>query len=205
MIAELLGFVASALLSATVAANASPYTVTLEQVGSNVVATGSGNIDLTGLLTQGSGGPQLGGVIDPTIPAVGDGTGDYVQYTSFAVSGPSSFGTGSLTETSTLSGSVFDFIFLRTQTIIRVPTGYTSDSFLSSSTATFDNTDFALLGVTLGSYVWTWGNAADQSFTLDIVAQTPLPTALPLFASGLGLMGFLAKRRKRKNVSAIAA
>jgi hypothetical protein len=29
-------------------------------------------------------------------------------------------------------------------------------------------------------------------------SATPLPAALPLFASGLGVMGFLAKRRKRK-------
>ena len=30
-------------------------------------------------------------------------------------------------------------------------------------------------------------------------AQTPLPAALPLFASGLGVFGFIAARRKRKN------
>lgn len=34
--------------------------------------------------------------------------------------------------------------------------------------------------------------------------QTPLPAALPLFASGLGVMGFLAKRRKRKDTLAAA-
>lgn len=34
--------------------------------------------------------------------------------------------------------------------------------------------------------------------------ETPLPAALPLFASGLGVMGFLARRRKRKVSSAIA-
>jgi hypothetical protein len=32
-------------------------------------------------------------------------------------------------------------------------------------------------------------------------AATPLPAALPLFAAGLGVMGFLAKRRKRKVVA----
>jgi hypothetical protein len=32
----------------------------------------------------------------------------------------------------------------------------------------------------------------------DVVA-TPLPAALPLFATGLGLVGLLAARRKRKN------
>jgi hypothetical protein len=37
------------------------------------------------------------------------------------------------------------------------------------------------------------------------VSATPIPAALPLFASGLGAMGFLAKRRKRKNSAATAA
>jgi hypothetical protein len=32
-----------------------------------------------------------------------------------------------------------------------------------------------------------------------------LPGALPLFASGLGVVGFLAKRRKRKRAVALAA
>jgi hypothetical protein len=36
-------------------------------------------------------------------------------------------------------------------------------------------------------------------------STTPLPAALPLFATGLGVMGFLAKRRKRKNAAATAA
>ena len=31
-----------------------------------------------------------------------------------------------------------------------------------------------------------------------VLNQTPIPAALPLFASGLGVMGFLAPRRKRK-------
>jgi hypothetical protein len=34
---------------------------------------------------------------------------------------------------------------------------------------------------------------------------TPLPAALPLFAGGLGVMGLLARRRKRKNASTLAA
>jgi hypothetical protein len=34
---------------------------------------------------------------------------------------------------------------------------------------------------------------------------TPLPAALPLFASGLGALGLLGWRRKRKNASGIAA
>ena len=35
--------------------------------------------------------------------------------------------------------------------------------------------------------------------------QTPIPAALPLFATGLGVMGLLGWRRKRKTAAAIAA
>jgi hypothetical protein len=40
---------------------------------------------------------------------------------------------------------------------------------------------------------------------LGCTAITPIPAALPLFASGLGAMGLLGWRRKRKNIAAIAA
>jgi hypothetical protein len=41
--------------------------------------------------------------------------------------------------------------------------------------------------------------------TLISERETPLPAALPLFASGLGALGLLGWRRKRKNAAAIAA
>jgi hypothetical protein len=48
-------------------------------------------------------------------------------------------------------------------------------------------------------------NGGDLDTGLDLVtvsaaapSATPLPAALPLFASGLGVMGWLARRRKRK-------
>ena len=37
------------------------------------------------------------------------------------------------------------------------------------------------------------------------VTATPLPAALPMFAAGLGVMGLLGRRRKRKNSTALAA
>jgi hypothetical protein len=45
-------------------------------------------------------------------------------------------------------------------------------------------------------YVATVGIPHDQTF------QTPLPAALPLFATGLGVVGLLARRRKRNQSSA---
>src|SRR5664279_1282581 len=47
----------------------------------------------------------------------------------------------------------------------------------------------------------------DDSFVFTNVSTstTPLPAALPLFAGGLGMIGLLAKRRKRNNAAAIPA
>jgi hypothetical protein len=44
-----------------------------------------------------------------------------------------------------------------------------------------------------------------EQLQIAIVASTPLPAALPLFATGLGAMGLLGWRRKRKNAAARAA
>lgn len=42
------------------------------------------------------------------------------------------------------------------------------------------------------------GPAGDLTLTSTDVAQTPLPAALPMFMAGAGMMGLLARRRKRK-------
>jgi hypothetical protein len=69
-----------------------------------------------------------------------------------------------------------------------VPPGYASGSILSD-TSTYANTTFSMLGVTAGTYVWTWeapGAAADDSFTLIIPTPVPEPSSLPLLTLPLG-------------------
>jgi hypothetical protein len=66
-------FAACALLGTATAANASSYVVTLDQVGANVVATGSGQIDLTGLTS--SQNAIVGSQIDPLSPDIFTGAG----------------------------------------------------------------------------------------------------------------------------------
>jgi hypothetical protein len=60
----------------------------------------------------------------------------------------------------------------------------------------------------------TWDEVDPTTYTLSPTGPlvigtdettTPLPPALPLFAAGLGVMGLLARRRKRKDVAALAA
>ena len=50
-----------------------------------------------------------------------------------------------------------------------------------------------------------WGGATLDNLQFNTVLPTPVPAALPLFASGLGALGLLGWRRKRKNTAASAA
>jgi hypothetical protein len=45
----------------------------------------------------------------------------------------------------------------------------------------------------------------DVVATIDTLTATPLPAALPLFASGIGLIGFVARRKKRKSAALAVA
>lgn len=49
-----------------------------------------------------------------------------------------------------------------------------------------------------------WGQVDADLHLPDPPAATPLPDAFPLFAAGLGLMGLLASRRKRKSAPRLA-
>ena len=54
--------------------------------------------------------------------------------------------------------------------------------------------------------IGTYSNEKTETdIQLAAISSTPLPAALPLFASGLGALGLLGWRRKRKNVAALAA
>src|SRR4029077_7822275 len=126
------------------------YVVTLPQQGPNVVATGSGTIDLTGLSFQ-FNQPNDPSSMDPSVPEIVAGaTGTLALYEGST--GPTNFGSGGVIFASSASG---DLVALDTSGGIGVPAGYLSGGPLSDS-ATYDNTALASLGVTPGKYVWTW-------------------------------------------------
>ena len=188
-----------ALLCCVGGAKASTYIVTMQEVGAGVVATGSGQIDLTGLTAIGTIGSSAG--IRPVNADVVLGTPGLADGYS-GVSGPTNFGSGGIAFASTTSGPRVASLPLFGALL--VPLGYVSDTALGASTITFSTATLASLGVTPGTYVWTWGQGAVQRFELDVVTSTPLPAALPLFATGLGALGLFGWRRKKK-AAALAA
>jgi hypothetical protein len=56
-----------------------------------------------------------------------------------------------------------------------------------------------------GSFSFPCVNGSLQIESIAVLVVTPLPASLPLFATGLGALGLLGWRRKRKAAAAIAA
>ena len=173
---------------------AEAYTVTLQQMGANVVANGSGAINLTGLSFLASG-TQGGAILQPPIGAIVTGTTDSANVTFFSgFSGPTSFGSGNGDIASSGSGDRVGIVGLFGQ--LSVPDGYVSGAALLSS-ATWNNATFASLGVIPGTYVWSWGTGLrNQNFTLIIGGVGVPDGGSTVSLLGCALLGLTALRRK---------
>lgn len=153
------------------------YVVTLEQVGPNVVATGSGALDLTGLsyAVTGAGGSGM----EPSAAFIITGTyNEPDDLYRGSISGPTSFGSGffDFADRSTATGGIVGIapVPVGVAPTLYVPGGYVSNSLVSDS-ATYDSSTFSSLGVTPGTYVWDWGTGPNQNFTLKIGAAAAVP------------------------------
>ena len=177
------------------------YVVTLTQEGGDVVATGSGAIDLTGLSFAGVGSgpsiiwPSLGYIV--TAPA---GLGPVDIYTGFT--GPGSFGSGGFTHPSSGTGDIVGIDASVNVNQLEVPSGYVSGSRLSD-TATYTGQTFTSLGVTPGRYEWTWGSGANQNFMLDIGAAVPEPATWAMLLTGFAGLGAMMRSRRRMATASI--
>jgi hypothetical protein len=83
--------------------------------------------------------------------------------------------------------------------------GDTSDYIELSGPLEFNNDEVAQsqYGMCGPDQCYAYNDSAG-SFN-DVASTTPLPAALPLFATGLGAMGLFGWRRKRKNAALLAA
>ena len=171
---------------------AQAYTVRLKEVGANVVANGSGAINLAGLTFTGLTSSSAG--MNPSIADLAVATGLQDQYQGF--SGPLSFGPGGIIFANSNSGDGVTLIGGMTSfSGLFVPQGYVSGGALSSR-STYNNATFDSLGVTPGTYVWSWGAEANQNFTLIIGGAGVPDGGSTVSLLGFGLLGLAALRRK---------
>jgi hypothetical protein len=125
-----------------------------------------------------------------------------------------------------LPGVIFDAVLTLTGTGVQGGRDVVSNTAIAVPAGTFQISGsnitavipLSLLpseGFSPDQYLWNFwtrdqsqvGNAALADFAPDNSDSTvtPLPAALPLFASGSGLLGFLGWRRRRKNAAPTAA
>ena len=184
------------------------FTFTMQQSGSNVVVTGSGTfnpLDLPKPLPDARStsfvGPQSGTI------SVGGYQVD--AYLGLGTSGPINFGPGvpgPALGTTASSSSGDPVYFSGARDVLLLPPGYAGGGL--SNSMTFADQTFASLGITPGSYTWTFGTGRTEAVNLlligNVAAPEPAPvpepaSALPL---GAGLLGLAALRRGNRRCDA---
>lgn len=145
----------------------SGFTVTVAEVGSDVVWSGSGSLNLTDLtlsFTQdlGSGYQSTDAIwaIGPNAPISCD---FYELITTF----PLTFGSGGIASTSG-TGSTVGILPSGANRSLAVPQGYVSGTQISGST-TYVNQTISSMGLTPGTYVYSWGTGPNADSITFII------------------------------------
>jgi hypothetical protein len=136
------------------------FNVTVSQVGPNVVWNGSGKFNLAALTSAGANNIGGGFQANQAIWAIGPNVAvdTYSGVTTF----PASFGTGGVGVTSN-TGSTFGILpdgF--GGRLLYVPSGYTSNTTISG-TSTYASQTIAGMGLSGGTYTWSWGSGGNAS------------------------------------------
>ncbi len=171
--------------------------ITIEQIGSDVVVSGQGRLDDSGLTPNTAGGGF--GVLFPSLGALSLGTpvNGYIGFTDFPAgalyaSPLPAFGAGGFTSPTTTSG---DYILIEAG-LLGVPRDYVFGDPLSGS-ATFAGATLASLGVDPGHYEAVLANGETIGLTVVAPAPIPLPATLPLALAGAGVLVAAGRCRRR--------
>jgi hypothetical protein len=175
-------------------------TIDINQVGGDVVATLSGDLNLTGLSLQ-PNPYSLSAGIEGQSAYIGMGAGGESMAGYLGLSGPLNFGTGGYVPSSSSTGDAFSLNGSGFgPTYVFVPDGYVSGTALSGTT-TWSGTTLALLGLAPGQYTFS-GPRLDQVI-INIAGGVPEPGTWAMMLVGFGAIGF-AMRRKRDADAAVA-
>jgi hypothetical protein len=184
----------------TSSANAE-FIITIQEQGPDVKVTGSGTIDtfaLTPFPTTAVQPAQL----TPNVGSLSVGVGNAATLESFTgFSGPSNFGPG-LTHISDSATGDYVALIIDLPNVLTIPTTSPAGSPLSDA-ATYNNSTLSSLGLTPGTYDWTWGSGAHaDSLELRIEQPVPEPSTLVMSSILLGVFGVGGLRKCLKKTTA---
>jgi hypothetical protein len=178
------------------------FVVIFNEVGADVVATGTGAIN-TADLTLGDVDQTVAGAgMVPELAVLLITPGVESNATQWLFSGgPAAFGSGGSSFASAQSGDSFAFTpDAPSQFQILLPGDYVSGSPLGN-TETWSNATYLSLGLVMGSsFLWTWGTGTDYD-SFEIIV--PEPGSMGLLAVGvIALTSRHGRRRTRQDASA---
>ena len=171
----------------------------VQQVGSDVVITGSGSANTTDLTISRNESSYTNVLTDSQIYAGSDafGNANVDLWEDLSLTGPLVFGNDpSVTENpSAGTGDLFGIIADNgsSASLLVLPVAYSSGASLSG-TSTFTSTTLAQLGLTQGQIsTWTWGSGANaDSLRLEVQG---VPAPLPIAGAAVA---FHCSRRLRR-------
>ncbi len=171
-------------------ARAADLIVTIQQVGSDVVMTGSGSVNTAGLSLDGPA--QRAGSVSPSTNTFTVGSPNTISELVWSglTGTPPSFGKGSNTLASSGTGDTFSV----NNSNIYVPFSYISGAALSGQ-STFLGTTIGALGLTTGRYNWTWGSRENAGSAVLTIGAVPEPSTYALATIATGVMAAVARRR----------
>ena len=178
-------------------------TLRAEQVGPDVVITGSGTANLSGLTFDSLDNSWTNAITDNQIYAGPAAFGDGSVSLYSLITGPSVFGIDpglyEVPDNGGSSGDLFGILASNVSGVTQLvlPSGYVSNSPLSG-VSIFSSLTIAQLGLTPGQLTtWSWGSGLDSDgLRLEVADSTSVPAPAPLL--GLGAVFHMARRLRRR-------
>ncbi len=184
----------TSLLSLGVFETRASVIITIAESGSDVVATATGSVDTGGLTLSSSIGNSAS--VWPSFALGGNlflGTTVSSTLESFSgVFGPASYGTGSRTAANSSSGQLFGVATTR----VYLGPGYVSKTPFTS-TATWNSATLSTLGITPGTYTFTWGTGGNADSMVINAGAVPEPEQYAVVA-GVLCLGVAAWNRRNR-------
>jgi hypothetical protein len=158
--------------------------ITILEVGSNVIVSGSGSANTSSLTSSPVSDQGANIIADISLVTLYGVNTSVDSYTGLIAAhpniGPGNGGPNySFNRTGNNSFGISEQGDPTKVAYLYLPTGYISNSDLGTSTATYTNKSFTTLGLTRGTYTWTWGSGGNaDSLTVQIgdPSVTPTPT-----------------------------